>query len=156
MLSSGMPISRVCAHDFQCPFLNIYTSMRINDNLDTGTSSFFAELVRIKAILEESKKGKPIFFLLDEIFRGTNSRDRHTGAKHLIRKLSSTGAMGLVSTHDLELGDLAKESTYIKNFHFNEYYQNGQIYFDYKLKPGVSTTRNAIFLMKMAGIDIND
>jgi ABC-type multidrug transport system fused ATPase/permease subunit len=146
----------VCAHDFQCPFLNIYTSMRINDNLDTGTSSFFAELVRIKAILEESKKGKPIFFLLDEIFRGTNSRDRHTGAKHLIRKLSSTGAMGLVSTHDLELGDLAKESTYIKNFHFNEYYQNGQIYFDYKLKPGVSTTRNAIFLMKMAGIDIND
>lgn len=148
--------SSVCAHEFQCSFLHIYTSMRINDNLDTGTSSFFAELVRIKRIIEESKKEKPIIFLLDEIFKGTNSRDRHTGAKHLIKKLSKTGSIGLVSTHDLELGDLAKESHYIKNYHFAEYYQNGNIYFDYKLKPGISTTRNAIFLMKMAGIDIND
>lgn len=148
--------SPVCAHDFQGSFLNIHTSMRINDNLDTGTSSFFAELVRIKIILAEAREGKPILFLLDEIFKGTNSRDRHTGAKHLIKKLSSTGAIGLVSTHDLELGDLPKESPHIKNYHFAEYYQNGKIYFDYKLKPGVSTTRNAIFLMKMAGIDIND
>ncbi|MEL7568098.1 MAG: DNA mismatch repair protein MutS [Dehalobacterium sp.] len=146
----------VCAEDFQCSFFHIHTSMRINDNLDTGTSSFFAELVRIKTILGESKEGKPVLFLLDEIFKGTNSRDRHTGAKHLIKKLSSTGAIGLVSTHDLELGDLSKESPYIKNYHFAEYYQNGKIYFDYKLKPGVSTTRNAIFLMKMAGIDIDD
>ncbi|HHT63935.1 MAG: MutS-related protein [Bacillota bacterium] len=146
----------VCAREFKCSFLHIYTSMRINDNLDTGTSSFFAELLRIKTILAEAKGGKPIIFLLDEIFRGTNSRDRHTGAKHLIKKLSDTGAVGLVSTHDLELGDLAKESPWIKNYHFDEYYQNGKIFFDYKLKPGVSTTRNAIFLMKMAGIDINE
>lgn len=146
----------VCARDFQCGFFHIHTSMRINDNLDTGTSSFFAELLRIKTILAESKAGKPVFFLLDEIFKGTNSRDRHTGAKHLLKKLSGTGAVGLVSTHDLELGDLSKESPQIKNYHFAEYYQNGKILFDYKLKPGVSTTRNAIFLMKMAGIDIAD
>jgi len=146
----------VCARSFHCGFLELYTSMRINDNLDTGTSSFFAELKRIKTILEEAQKGRPVLFLLDEIFRGTNSRDRHTGARHLIKKLSSTGAIGLVSTHDLELGDLSKESPFIKNYHFSEYYQNGKIFFDYKLKPGVSTTRNAIFLMKMAGIEIDD
>ncbi|MEN3004197.1 MutS family DNA mismatch repair protein [Dehalobacterium formicoaceticum] len=146
----------VCAKDFQGSFFKIYSSMRINDNLDTGTSSFFAELLRIKTILQETEQGIPVLFLLDEIFKGTNSRDRHTGAKHLIKKLSRTGSIGLVSTHDLELGDLAKEGTQIKNYHFAEYYQNGKIYFDYKIKPGVSTTRNAIFLMKMAGIDITE
>ncbi|MGI6678782.1 MAG: MutS-related protein [Dehalobacterium sp.] len=146
----------VCAQTFQGSFFKIYTSMRINDNLDTGTSSFFAELLRIKTILKETEQGIPVLFLLDEIFKGTNSLDRHTGAKHLIKKLSSTGSIGLVSTHDLELGNLAQESPQIKNYHFAEYYQNGKIYFDYKIKPGVSTTRNAIFLMKMAGIDIID
>jgi len=146
----------VCAEKFSSSVMEIYTSMRINDNLDTGTSSFLAELLRIKRILEEAQKEKSLIFLLDEIFRGTNSRDRHTGAKHLIKKLSRSGVVGLVSTHDLELGDLAQENNLpIRNFHFEEYYQNGHIHFDYKLRPGISTTRNAIYLMRMAGIEVD-
>ena len=104
-------------------------------------------------IVKAVEEGRIIFFLLDEIFKGTNSIDRHTGAKVLIKKLSKARLLGLVSTHDLELGDLDKESNKIKNYHFQEYYENNEIRFDYKLRPGVSKTRNAAFLMKMAGIE---
>jgi DNA mismatch repair ATPase MutS len=100
--------------------------------------------------------GKTVFFLLDEIFKGTNSKDRHTGAKILIKKLIKGNVMGFVSTHDLELGDLENESPMIKNYHFQENYVNDEICFDFKLYPGVSTTRNAIYLMKLAGIDTED
>lgn len=144
----------VCAREFKCSIMDIYTSMRISDNLEKNISSFYAELLRIKMIIEAAKEGKRIFFLLDEIFRGTNSRDRHTGARILIKNLIKEGASGFISTHDLELGDLARESNSgVYNLHFKEYYKDGQIYFDYKLHPGISTTRNAIYLMKMAGID---
>ena len=147
----------VCAREFKCSIMDIYTSMRVSDNLEKNISSFYAELLRIKMVIEAAKEGKRIFFLLDEIFRGTNSRDRHTGARILIKNLIKEGASGFVSTHDLELGDLAGEgNTGVHNFHFKEYYKDGQIYFDYKLRPGISTTRNAIYLMKMAGIDFNE
>lgn len=146
----------VCAEEFNTSILNIYTSMRISDNLENNISSFYAELLRIKMVLEAAKSGERVFFLLDEIFRGTNSRDRHTGAKVLIRKLSSLGAVGLVSTHDLELGDLAEGDSKIRNYHFREEYREGKIFFDYMLRMGVSPTRNAIYLMRMAGIDIED
>ena len=137
--------------------MEIYTCMRISDNLEESISSFYAELIRIKMIVSASKEGKQIFFLLDEIFKGTNSLDRHTGAKILIKQLQSCGAVGLVSTHDLELGELEKESAEkVKNYHFREYYKNDEIHFDYKLRPGVSTTRNALYLIKMAGLDINE
>ncbi|MDW7674162.1 MAG: hypothetical protein SCK28_06450 [Bacillota bacterium] len=142
----------VCATRFTCSLLNIYTCMRISDSLDKSISSFYAELLRIKMIVAAVEEGKKVFFLLDEIFKGTNSVDRHIGAKELINKLSRDGAMGLVSTHDLELGDLEKDNKRIKNYHFKEYYQNDQLLFDYKLQPGLSTTRNAIYLMKIAGI----
>lgn len=147
----------VCAREFKCSIMDIYTSMRISDNLEKNISSFYAELLRIKMIMDAAKGGKRIFFLLDEIFKGTNSRDRHTGAKILIKNLIKEGASGFVSTHDLELGELEEEDNVeVQNFHFKEYYKNGQIYFDYKLNKGVSTTRNAIYLMKMAGIDFED
>lgn len=147
----------VCAKELRCSIMDIYTSMRVSDNLEKNTSSFYAELLRIKMIIEAAKEGKRIFFLLDEIFKGTNSRDRHTGARILIKNLIKEGASGFVSTHDLELGDLEEEDKGgVENFHFKEYYKDGQIYFDYKLRKGISTTRNAIYLMKMAGIDFED
>ncbi len=147
----------VCAEAFECPILEIYTSMRVKDNLEQNISSFYAELLRIKTMIEAAAKGEPIFFLLDEIFKGTNSRDRHIGAKTLIRKLSGESALGLVSTHDLELSKLAEEKkTKMQNYHFQEYYKDGQIFFDYHLYPGVSTTLNAIYLMKQAGIEIEE
>ena len=146
----------VCAKMFKCSIMDIYTCMRINDNLEKNISSFYAELLRIKMIIKAVEEGQTIFFLLDEIFKGTNSIDRHTGAKVLIKKLSKAKLLGLVSTHDLELGVLEKESNQIKNYHFQEYYQNNEIRFDYKLRPGVSNTRNAAFLMRMAGIEYSE
>ncbi|MBC8060514.1 MAG: DNA mismatch repair protein [Clostridiaceae bacterium] len=145
----------VCAKAFKTPIMNIYTCMRVSDNLEASISSFYAELIRIKMIVSASKQGESIFFLLDEIFKGTNSLDRHTGAKVLINQLRSYGSYGLISTHDLELGELEKESSGgVRNYHFREYYKNDEIHFDYKLRPGVSTTRNALYLIKMAGLDI--
>lgn len=143
----------VCAKEFACDIFKIYTCMRISDNLEKNTSSFYAELLRIKEIVDESKTNK-VFFLLDEVFKGTNSQDRHEGAKILIKKLISNKAIGLVSTHDLELGELEEESGMeIRNYHFKEYYKDNKIYFDYKIHKGISTTRNAMYLIKMIGID---
>jgi DNA mismatch repair ATPase MutS len=143
----------VCAESFSCSIMNIYTCMRISDNLEKNISSFYAEIIRIKKIVSAAKKGEPIFFLLDEIFKGTNSLDRHLGAETLVNRLSKKNALGLVSTHDLELGELENKNPKIKNYNFQEYYKNNEIYFDYKLRAGVSTTRNAVYLMKLAGIE---
>lgn len=146
----------VCAEAFHASVMDIHSCMRVNDDLGKNISSFYAELLRIKDILREAKEGKKVFFLLDEIFKGTNSRDRHTGARILIEELSKTKSIGMVSTHDFELCDLEQKNQKIKNYHFEEYYKDNKIYFDYKLRKGVSTTRNAIYLMKMAGIDIDE
>jgi len=147
----------VCARSFRCSRMQIYSCMRVSDNLGENISSFYAELLRIKQIVMATKTDSHIFFLLDEIFKGTNSQDRHAGAKVLIRQLGKAGAMGMVSTHDLELGDLERESERkIRNYHFREFYKNDEIHFDYKLRPGISTTRNAMYLIKMAGIDVDE
>lgn len=144
----------VCAKEFTCPIMNIYTCMRVSDNLEKNISSFYAELLRVKKIVEATKSQSKIFFLLDEIFKGTNSVDRHTGAKVLINKLREKGAIGLVSTHDLELGELENQSNgKVKNYHFREFYKDNKINFDYKLREGISTTKNALYLIKMIGID---
>lgn len=146
----------VCAKVFRASVMDIHSCMRVSDDLGKSISSFYAELLRIKEILKEAKEGRKVFFLLDEIFKGTNSRDRHTGARVLIEELCKTKSIGMVSTHDFELCDLEEKNLKIKNYHFEEYYKDNKIYFDYKLRNGVSTTRNAIYLMKMAGIDIDE
>ena len=148
----GLP---VCAKTFSCPIMKVYACMRTSDNLGQSVSSFYAELLRVKMIVEAVDRDEKVFFLLDEIFKGTNSADRHTGAKMLISQLDRKGAWGMVSTHDLELADMEKDSGgQIRNYHFKEYYRDNTIHFDYQLRKGVSDTRNAIFLMKMAGVNI--
>ncbi|OPJ56562.1 MutS family DNA mismatch repair protein [Clostridium oryzae] len=144
----------VCADKFECSLMKIFTCMRTNDNLENNISSFYAEILRIKMIVEETKKNKKIFFLLDELFKGTNSIDRHDGAKALIRQLGEQGASGLISTHDLELCCLEHEYSKVINYHFQEYYLNSKLKFNYKLLEGISTTRNAMYLINLAGIDI--
>ncbi|WP_273322788.1 MutS-related protein [Vallitalea guaymasensis] len=145
----------VCAKEFCCPMMDLYTSMRVKDDIDNKISSFYAELLRIKKIIGATNEGKKVFYLLDEIFKGTNSRDRHIGARTLIKKLCKGNTLGLVSTHDLELADLESESdSRVKNYHFQEHYKDNKILFDYKLYSGVSNTFNAVFLMKEIGIDI--
>ncbi|WPC40283.1 MutS-related protein [Clostridium sp. JS66] len=147
----------VCADQFCCTIMDLYSCMRTSDNLGQSISSFYAEILKIKNIVKASKEGKKVLFLLDEIFKGTNSKDRHTGAMILVKQLSKAGNLGFISTHDLELGEMANDkNSKIKNYHFSEYYRDNQIYFDYKLKAGISPTRNALYLMKLAGIEIEE
>lgn len=145
----------VYADKFSCGIMNVYTCMRTKDNLEESISSFYAEILRIKLLIEACKIGEKVFFLLDEIFKGTNSKDRHTGARVLINQLINYNGMGLVSTHDLELCDLSKENNAIANYNFREYYENDKIKFDYKLRKGKSETQNAIHLMKLAEIEFD-
>ena len=143
----------VCAVSFVCPIVNIYSSMRINDDLSSKISTFYAELLRIKKIVEAVKNDEQILFLLDELFRGTNSQDRHDGAVAVLHALSNKKSIGIVSTHDMELCKLAeRDPDRFVNFHFEEYYRDDTLAFDYKLKNGQSTTKNAMFLLKMIGV----
>lgn len=144
----------VPAKEFNVPIFNIYTCMRTGDDLENNISSFYSEILRVKGIVDGTKRNERIFFLLDEIFKGTNSIDRHEGAVVLINQLLKGDTLGLVSTHDLELCDMEKNNEFVSNYYFKEYYKNNKIMFDYKIRQGVSKTRNAKYLMKMAGIDI--
>lgn len=144
--------SAVCAKEMSFSCLQIVTSMRVEDNLNEGVSTFYAELRRIKRILDAAKNDHNTLFLIDEIFRGTNSVDRLSGAQTVIRKLNQLGVSGMITTHDLELCDLAQTIPDIQNHSFSEYYANGQICFDYKMRHGKSQTTNAKYLMEMIGI----
>lgn len=144
--------SCVCAKRMKYTRLPIYTCMRVSDNLKRNVSSFFYELLRIKNMNEVAKNSK-IFFVLDEIFKGTNSYDRHYGAQTIIKHFIDYGSIGMVSTHDLELGELENELDYkLRNYSFSEDYLDDEIIFDYKMKEGISTTRNARKLMEMLGL----
>ena len=144
--------SFVCAEQMACSLMSIMTSMRLADSLGEGISTFYAELKRIKGIIEMAEKEPEMMFLIDEIFRGTNSIDRLAGAKTVISKLDALGAAGMVSTHDLELCSLDDVHVRVRNYSFSERYENNAIFFEYKLRPGKSTTTNAEYLMKMVGI----
>ena len=198
--------SYVCAQEIACSHFSVITSMRTADDLSQGVSTFYAELKRVKQVLDivksmrngldgvtpenakrafsgafvtrgktdfelfhytvEENAQQPLagaasichatprysFFLIDEIFKGTNSVDRLAGADAVITKLCALGAAGMVSTHDLELCRLADNQPRIQNHSFREYFENGQIIFDYKMRPGQSTTTNGRFLMEMVGL----
>lgn len=146
----------VCANGMKTAFMKIYTSIRVEDSLEQNTSAFYAELKRMKKIIDATQERQSFIFMLDEIFRGTNSRDRILGAKTIIKNLSERSTIGFVTTHDLELSTLEREHPqYIINYHFTDQIINDQLTFDYKLKPGVSKTTNAIALMKMIGINVS-
>lgn len=144
--------SFVCANQMTCSKFEIITSMRIADDLNQGISTFYAELKRIKLILDKAAENDSTIFLIDEIFKGTNSVDRLAGADAVISKLAGLNSAGMVSTHDLELCKLAELTTRIVNYSFCENYEDGAIHFDYKLRKGQSVTTNAKFLMEMVGI----
>lgn len=143
----------VVAEYLSCSKMEIYTSMRIRDDLTHGISTFYAELTRIKKIIEAAKTSKQMLFLIDEIFRGTNSADRIIGATSVVKALDHRGSIGAITTHDMELCQLS-ESGKVANYHFSEQYTEDTIKFDYEIKEGPSTTTNAKYLMKMVGIDL--
>ena len=135
------------AKSFNTSHLDIYTSLRANDMLEEGVSTFYAEILRMKKINEAIKKG-PCLVLIDEIFKGTNLNERLEASFKIIEKLNDNNILFIISTHDLEI----TEAKNILNYHFNEYYKDDKIYFDYIIKEGKSETTNALYLLKMADI----
>jgi hypothetical protein len=134
--------------------LTIGASMRISDSLQKGISHFYAEITRIRQVVELSRRG-PLLFLFDEILQGTNSHDRRVGAEAVLRALLQNGAAGLVTTHDLALTSL--EDMFPRkaaNVHFQEKLESGKLSFDYRLREGVVTTSNGLELMKSIGLDV--
>ncbi|MES1219633.1 MAG: hypothetical protein ABUT20_29300 [Bacteroidota bacterium] len=147
--------SPVCATSFTLFPVKVMSSMRIADNLEESTSTFYAELKKLKSIIEAVNRNEKIFILLDEILRGTNSLDRHTGSKALTKQLIHHKAAGIIATHDVELAKLAEEfPTNIHNYHFDVQVANDELYFDYKLKEGICQSMNASILMRKIGIEM--
>lgn len=133
--------------------MEVCTSMRAEDNVNEGISTFYAELLRIKHIIGVSQKQQPMIALIDEIYTGTNSKDRIFAAKETVRNLSRPYAIILLSTHDFELCDLESDKlVHAKNYYFTEHYNQNQILFDYKIRKGRCQTTNALHLLRMAGI----
>ena len=140
----------VCASSMGLSDITLISSMRISDDLSEGLSTFYTELKKIKNIVSSTEKRKNILFLIDEIFRGTNSKDRTEGAKAVIRRLSANGAAGLLTTHDLSL--CTEEPTVSNNYHFSEQLQGEQLLFDYKIHKGIAKATNGKYLMKLLGL----
>lgn len=145
----------VCAKEFALSHVQVISSMRIADNLEESTSTFYAELKKLKTIIEKVNAGEKVFILLDEILRGTNSLDRHMGSRALIKQLIKKKAAAIIATHDLELANLKEEfPENILNYHFDVQVSNDELFFDYRLKPGICNSLNASILMKKIGIEL--
>ncbi|HEY8535091.1 MAG TPA: hypothetical protein VIL25_01535 [Vicinamibacterales bacterium] len=135
--------------------LAIGATLRIQDSLQEGRSRFFAEITRLKQIVDLAAGPLPVLFLLDELLSGTNSHDRRTGAAGIIRGLIRRGAIGLVTTHDLALAEMADDlGVHAVNVHFSDVFEEGEIRFDYRLRPGIVRTSNAVALMRSVGLDV--
>ncbi|MGI8582863.1 MAG: MutS family DNA mismatch repair protein [Chitinophagaceae bacterium] len=151
----AMAGAAVCAKTFKVSHVQVLSSMRITDNLAESTSTFYAELKKLKIIIEKVNNGEKVFILLDEILRGTNSLDRHTGSVALIKQLIKHNAVAVIATHDLDLAKLKDDyPKNIINYHFDVQVSNDELFFDYRLNPGVCTSLNASILMKKIGIEL--
>lgn len=135
--------------------LAVGASIRLNDSLQGGVSRFYAEILRLRQILDLTAGPRPVLFLVDEFLNGTNSHDRRIGAQALVRGLVDRGAIGLITTHDLALADIADSlAERAANVHFEDTVENGEIHFDYVIRPGVVRKSNAIELMRSVGLEI--
>ena len=148
MANMGLPVK---GKEVQYQPIRLLTSMRSSDSLADETSYFYAELKRLKYIVDELEKGN-CFVVLDEILKGTNSVDKAEGSKKFVEKLVRSGATGLVATHDLSLCTLANELPQVENHYFDAQIVNGELYFDYRFKEGICQNMNASFLLKKMGI----
>ena len=149
---SGAP---VCAKSMQVSVITIVSYMRIKDSLNESTSTFKAELDRLQMLLNAVESGEKIFFLIDEMLRGTNSVDKYLGSKAVIEQLIRKKGVGMVATHDLQIAQLEKQyPDYIRNFYFDIQVLDGEMLFDYKMKDGECKTFNASMLLRRIGIEV--
>lgn len=146
----------VCAEKFSLPSMRILCAIRVDDSLSEGTSYFYAEVKRLAEILRQLKTSvEPTMFFIDEIFKGTNNKERYLGSLSILKAFLEMNAFGFVSTHDLALTELAQQETGLRNMHFREHIEDNKLTFDYTLKEGPCPTTNALFIMKMAGLPIS-
>lgn len=149
---AGAPVR---ADSLELTPLQVGASIRINDSLHEGSSRFYAEITRLRQLLDSSEHSPPLLFLLDELLQGTNSHDRRMGAEGVLRAFLERGAIGLVSTHDLALTDIEPpRSGRLRNLHFEDEIVDGRIRFDFKLREGVVTKSNGVELMRSIGLDV--
>jgi hypothetical protein len=135
--------------------LNVGATLRIQDSLQAGRSRFYAEILRVRQVVDLSRGSVPLLFLLDEIFAGTNSHDRWVGAEAVVKGLADAGAVGLVTTHDLTLTRIVEElGERASNVHFADHFEDGVMTFDYRLHPGVVQKSNALALMRAVGLEV--
>jgi DNA mismatch repair ATPase MutS len=148
----------VCADSLEVSPIRLFTCIKVNDSVTEGFSFFYAEVRRLKALLNalQNEQPYPLFFLIDEIFRGTNNRERLIGSRAYIRALVGQNGLGVISTHDLELTTLAQAFPQIHNHHFREEVVDGKMIFDFKLHPGPCPTTNALKIMALAGLPVTE
>ena len=151
----GMVGAPVCGLGVKIKPIQLYTSIRTDDSLQKNESYFYSELKRLKVIIDELKKGTKLFIILDEILRGTNSKDKHAGSEALLKQLIELDTTGIIATHDVSLGILEKSfPQHIKNRCFEVDINGNELSFDYKLRDGVSKNMNATILMREMGITV--
>lgn len=150
---AGAPVN---AEKLQASLFRIFTCIKVSDSVQDGLSYFYAEVKRLQALLAATEVADqlPVLFLIDEIFRGTNSRERLIGSRSYIRTLAEGKSVGLVATHDLELIKLADEIDGVVNQHFREEVSDGRMVFDYRLRPGPCPTTNALTIMRLEGLPV--
>jgi MutS domain V len=150
---AGAPVR---AGSLQLTPVAIGATLRVQDSLQAGRSRFYAEILRVRLLVDiASKQQPPLLFLLDEIFHGTNSRDRAMGAEGVLNGLIARGAIGFVSTHDLALAVVAERlAPVVKNVHFEDQMVDGRMAFDYRMRPGVVQSSNALALMRAVGLEV--
>ena len=149
---AGAPVR---AGRLQLSPLAIGASIHILDSLQSGASRFYAEITRLRQIVELTNVGMPLLFLLDEILSGTNSHDRRIGAEAVVKGLVERGAIGLITTHDLALTQIVESlGERATNVHFEDQLIDGQMKFDYKMRPGVVQRSNALELMRTVGLNV--
>ena len=144
-----------CATSLRIAPMGLGASIRINDSLQEGASRFYAEILRLRQILDLASQKPPLLFLLDEILHGTNSHDRRIGAEAVVKALVARGAAGLVSTHDLALANIVESlGQRAINVHFEDHIEGDKMVFDYRMRPGVVQKSNALALMRSVGIEV--
>ena len=149
---AGAPVR---ARSLRLSNLQVGASIRIQDSLQAGASRFYAEITRLRQIVDLTKDSLPVLFLLDEILHGTNSHDRRIGAQGVVRGLVERGSVGLITTHDLALTEIVQSmDSRALNVHFEDHLENGKMNFDYVLRPGVLQKSNALELMRSVGLEI--
>ncbi len=152
LANAGAPIR---ANSLRLSPLLLGTRIRTTDSLQEGRSNFYTEILRIRQVFEQTNEQQPLLFLFDELLEGTNSKDRRIGAEGLLRALLARRSIGIVTTHDLALTEIAESlGGNVRNAHFQDFVEQGEMRFDYKLREGVVARSNALELMRLIGLNV--